>query len=101
LPVIQAQSEALDVESALAVALRHGKEECMSPRNGRAFLIALTIFVLSVATELYPADKTGLEPSRDSIIRIVTPPRSVDLQKSYARSPNRLSRRALKSCGLG
>ena len=44
----------------------------MSARNGRAFLIALTIFVLSVATELYPADKTGLEPSRDSIIRIVT-----------------------------
>jgi hypothetical protein len=64
--------EALDVESALAVALRHGKEECMSARNGRAFLIALTIFVLSVATELYPADKTGLELSRDSIIRIVT-----------------------------
>ena len=44
----------------------------MSARNGRAFLIALTIFVLSVATELYPADKTGREPSRDSIIRIVT-----------------------------
>ena len=44
----------------------------MSARNGRAFLIALTIFVLSVATELYPGDKTGLEPSRDSIIRIVT-----------------------------
>jgi uncharacterized protein YciI len=73
LPVTWAQSpEALDVESALAIALRHGKEECMSARNGRAFLIALTIFVLSVATELYPGDKTGLEPSRDSIIRIVT-----------------------------
>src|ERR1700693_905765 len=44
----------------------------MTARNGRAFLIALTILVLSVATELYPADKTGVEPSRDSIIRIVT-----------------------------
>jgi uncharacterized protein YciI len=44
----------------------------MSARDGRAFLIALTIFVLSVATELYSADKTGLEPSHDSIIRIVT-----------------------------
>jgi uncharacterized protein YciI len=44
----------------------------MSARNGRAFLIALTIFVLSFATELYPGEKTGLEPSRDSIIRIVT-----------------------------
>jgi len=41
-------------------------------RNGRAVLFALTIFVLSAATELYPADTTGLEPSRDSIIRIVT-----------------------------
>jgi uncharacterized protein YciI len=47
-------------------------EECMSARNGRAFLIALTMFVLSVATNLYPADNTGLELSRDSIIRIVT-----------------------------
>jgi len=64
--------EALDVESALAVALRHGKEESMSARNGRAFLIALTIFVLSVTTELFPADKTSLELSRDSIIHIVT-----------------------------
>ena len=41
-------------------------------RNGRAFLFALTIFILSAATELYPADKNSLEPSRDSIIRIVT-----------------------------
>src|SRR3984893_15331625 len=66
----RAQSpEALDVESALAVALRHDKEECM--RNGRAILFALTIFVLYAATELYPADTTGLEPSRDSILRIV------------------------------
>src|ERR1700722_8358636 len=46
------------------------KEECM--RNGRAFLFALTIFTLSAATELYPADQTGPGPSRDSIIRIVT-----------------------------
>jgi len=44
----------------------------MSARNGRDFLIALTILVLSVATGLYPADKTGREPSRDSFIRIVT-----------------------------
>jgi len=44
----------------------------MTARNGRAFLIALTILVLSVATELHPAEKTGREPSRDSIIRIVT-----------------------------
>ena len=45
----------------------------MSARNGRAFLGVLTVlFVLSVATELYPADKTSLEPSRDSIIHIVT-----------------------------
>jgi len=44
----------------------------MSARNGRAFLIALTIFGLSVATEFYAGDKTGPEPSRDSIIRIVT-----------------------------
>jgi hypothetical protein len=41
-------------------------------RNGRAFLFALTLFVLSAPTELYPADQTGLAPSRDSIIRIVT-----------------------------
>ena len=41
-------------------------------RNGRAFLFALTIFILSAVSELYPADKTGLEPSRDSIIRTVT-----------------------------
>jgi uncharacterized protein YciI len=41
-------------------------------RNGRAFLFALTIFIMSAATELYPADKNSLEPSRDSIIRIVT-----------------------------
>jgi hypothetical protein len=39
--------------------------------NGRALLFALTIFVLSAATQLYPADKTGLEISRDSIIHIV------------------------------
>ena len=41
-------------------------------RNGRAFLFALTIFILSATTELCPADKDSLEPSRDSIIRIVT-----------------------------
>lgn len=45
----------------------------MGARNGRAFLFVLTIFVLSVApAELYAADKTSLEPSRDSIIHIVT-----------------------------
>jgi len=42
-------------------------------RNGRAFVGVLTVlFVLSAATELYPADKTSLELSGDSIIRIVT-----------------------------
>ncbi len=44
----------------------------MSARNGRAFLFALTIFVLSAADDLYSVDKTGLAPSRDSIIGIVT-----------------------------
>jgi uncharacterized protein len=44
----------------------------MSARNARAFLFALTMFVRSAATDLYSADKSGLEPSRDSIIRIVT-----------------------------
>ncbi len=45
----------------------------MGARKSRAFLFVLTIFVLSVAApELYAADKTSLEPSRDSIIRIVT-----------------------------
>jgi tetratricopeptide (TPR) repeat protein len=74
LPVNRAQSpEAVDVESALAVALRRGKEECMSARNGRAFLFVLTTFALSVAAhEIYAADKTSSELSRDSIIRIVT-----------------------------
>src|SRR6202162_4718327 len=52
----------------------------MTARNGRAFLIALTILVLSVATELYPADKTGVEPSRDSIIRIVTQTQRADYE---------------------
>src|SRR5580700_10348536 len=42
-------------------------------RKGRAFLFVLTIFVLSVAaTELYAPGKNSLEPSRDSVIRIVT-----------------------------
>jgi hypothetical protein len=42
-------------------------------RKGRAFLLVLTVFVLSVAApELYAADQTSVEPSRDSIIRIVT-----------------------------
>jgi hypothetical protein len=42
-------------------------------RKGRAFLFVLTIFVLSVAAlEPYAADKTSLEPSRDSIVHIVT-----------------------------
>jgi tetratricopeptide (TPR) repeat protein len=45
----------------------------MSARNRRAFLFILTTFVLSAAaTELHPANKIGLEHSRDSIIRIVT-----------------------------
>jgi len=45
----------------------------MGARNRRAFLFMLTTFVLSAAaTELHPADKIGLEYSRDSIIRIVT-----------------------------
>jgi tetratricopeptide (TPR) repeat protein len=44
----------------------------MSARNSRAFLFMLTTLVLSAATELHPADKIGLERSRDSIIRIVT-----------------------------
>src|SRR5580693_2633747 len=53
--------------------LRHRKEQRVGARKGRAPLFALTIFVLSVAaTELYPADKTSLELSRDSINRIVT-----------------------------
>jgi tetratricopeptide (TPR) repeat protein len=48
-------------------------EECMSARNGRAFLFGLTIVALSVAApEIYAGDKTNLELSRDSIIRIVT-----------------------------
>src|ERR1700722_15215051 len=45
----------------------------MGARKGRAFLFVLTIFVLSVAApELYAADMTSLEPSRDFIIHIVT-----------------------------
>jgi len=45
----------------------------MAARKGRAFLLVLTIFFLSVAAhELYAADTTSLEPSRDSIIHIVT-----------------------------
>jgi hypothetical protein len=40
---------------------------------GRAFLFVSTIFVLSAAViELYSAVKTSPEPSRDSIIRIIT-----------------------------
>jgi hypothetical protein len=42
-------------------------------RKKRAFLLVLTISVLSTAApELYAADRTSLELSRDSIIRIVT-----------------------------
>jgi hypothetical protein len=45
----------------------------MGARKGRAFLFVLTIFVLSVAAPaLFAADTTSLEPSRDSIIHIVT-----------------------------
>jgi hypothetical protein len=53
--------------------LRHCQEERMGARKGGAFLFALAIFVLSAAApELYAAQKTSLELSRDSIIRIVT-----------------------------
>jgi tetratricopeptide (TPR) repeat protein len=48
------------------------KQECMNPRIGRAFFFVLITFVLSAATELYPADKTSLDLSRDSIIPTVT-----------------------------
>jgi uncharacterized protein YciI len=45
----------------------------MSARNSRAFLFLLTTFVLSAAASgLPPADKIGLDDSRDSIIRMVT-----------------------------
>jgi tetratricopeptide (TPR) repeat protein len=45
----------------------------MGARNGTAFLFAWTLFVLpATATEAHLADKTRLQPSRDSIIRIVT-----------------------------
>ena len=45
----------------------------MSARNGRAFLGVLTVLLaLSAAPELHPADKTGLDLSRESINRIVT-----------------------------
>jgi hypothetical protein len=48
-------------------------EECMIARNARAFVFVLTILALSVAgPEIYAADKTSVELSRDSIIRIVT-----------------------------
>jgi hypothetical protein len=47
--------------------VRHGKEQRMGARKGTALLFVLTIFALSVAAhELYAADKTSLEPSRDS-----------------------------------
>jgi hypothetical protein len=45
----------------------------MCTRNDRAFLFALTLFVLpATATAAHLADKTSLELSRDSIIRIVS-----------------------------
>src|SRR5580698_9283464 len=54
-------------------------------RKGRAFLFVLTIFVLSVAApELYPADKNSPEPSRDSIIRIVTQIQRADYEGDRA-----------------
>jgi hypothetical protein len=62
----------------------HGKEEWMSPRNGRAFFFALTIFIWSAATELYPADKNSLEHSSDSIIRIVTQIQRADYEGDRA-----------------
>jgi tetratricopeptide (TPR) repeat protein len=52
---------------------------------GRAFLLVLTIFVLSAAaTELYPAAKTSPEPSRDSIIGIVTQIQRADYEGDRA-----------------
>jgi hypothetical protein len=56
----------------------------MGARKGRALLLVLTIFVLSAATELYPADKTSVEPSRDSIIRIVTQIQRADYEGDRA-----------------
>jgi hypothetical protein len=48
-------------------------EECMIARNGRAFVFVLIILALSVSgPEIYAADKTSVELSRDSILRIVT-----------------------------
>ena len=44
----------------------------MGARHGRAFLFVLAVFVLSAPTVGYAANKTSLELSRDSIIRIVT-----------------------------
>jgi hypothetical protein len=64
--------------------LRSHKEERMGARKGRALLLVLTIFVLSAATELYPADKTSVEPSRDSIIRIVTQIQRADYEGDRA-----------------
>jgi tetratricopeptide (TPR) repeat protein len=61
----------LSLRSYIWVA-ENSQGERMGARMGRAFLF-VTIFVLSAAsTELYPAVKTSPEPSRDSIIRIVT-----------------------------
>ena len=56
----------------------------MGARKGRAFLLMVSIFVLSGATELYPADKTSVEPSRDSIIRIVTQIQRADYEGDRA-----------------
>jgi hypothetical protein len=57
----------------------------MSARMGRAFLFVLSIFVPSAAaTELYPAVKTSPEPSRDSIIRIVTQIQRADYEGDRA-----------------
>src|SRR5580704_1121838 len=53
--------------------VRRRKERRMGARKGRVLLFVLTIFVLSVAApELYAADKTSPEPSRNSIIHILT-----------------------------
>jgi hypothetical protein len=53
----------------------------MGARNGRPFSFVLTIFVLSAAaTELHPADKTSLELSPDSIIRIVAKMQRADYE---------------------
>jgi len=57
----------------------------MGTRMGRVFLFVFTIFVLSsAATELYPGVTTSAEPSRDSIILIVTQIQRADFEGDRA-----------------